>query len=784
MTEESAVRAPTLVLGIDAFGETILGRLRSQAAALGDPPVRFLGVGSETAIPQVLEQVRGLLDELLRIQLGGPRARLDIVLLADLKQTSAAAKSKALCVGLSDLLASDYGRIFPPSAPPEQRMVFLVPIFATPALSDNPETRACLDLLSSLEQWHTDRPASPILSRVYVLPRQHEFGVMAEEDVERAVTMFAAAAWFSGLRDEPRVAGLLAHTRPEQLISCFNAAAADVPVDSVVSYFGWRTIALGLQILQSRCARHTTEFGTRGEAESALDFKSWLREIEEGDCARAARDFGRDSSGGVAASARDRFRWSESRQSVEAEVSALIAEVERGVALPSPGSVNVPSDDDSVVVRLDRAEGRALKEARERLRGYVDRELAPHDGLRRFGEIDGVLALVQQWLNERRSESSQHPLEHGGPSPTAPDEGAALSRSSVAEVRAAVAGRPSLGGTVGFALGVGLLLVPSSVAIRAAFGSVTPWGSVSNIASVDWVLHTLVVLLLLGVWSVFRLGAGASRLRRAVLQLRRARDARSQGPVVLPGGAAGHALNLRRSRVAGVLAGAVADERSRLQGLRASVSEAVRRAAEELKRLGYQGASETRPGDAEGVLGQRTPLHLHLVDPAGLEPLWRQTRHTTDDEGWASQLLEAAWPSEGLEHDFPFDPESPGWVELARSGQHGRLLESSVFTWPGLEKQVSDRLADFLQEAPRALGLGADPHDKHGNPLPSNAVQSFLVVAPQEGRDSVRVAEKKANSRRDTIFGIAPTSHVVLLRTHSGFTSHQLWYGIQRRSGS
>jgi hypothetical protein len=747
--------------------------------------VRFLGVGSDSPIPQVVEQIRGLLDELLRIQLGGPRARLDIVLLADLEQPSAAVKSKALCQGLSDLLAADYGRIFPPSAPPDQRMVFLVPIFATPALSDKPETRACLDLLSSLEQWHTGKPSSPILSRIYLLPRQHEFGVMAEEDVERAVTMFATAAWFSGLRDEPRVAELLAHTRPERLVSCFNAAAADVPVDNVVRYFGWRTTSLGLNILQARCARHSTEFGSRGEAESALDFKAWLREIEEGECARAARDFGQDSAVGRAvSSARDRFRWSESSERVAKEVAALIEEVERGVAVPHAGSGVVPDDDEDIVVRLDRAEGRALRTARERLRTFVDRELSPHDGLRRFGEIDGVLALVEQWLLERQKESSRHPLEHDGPSRSGPDAGVAESRRAVAAVRAAVAGRPSLWGTLGMAAAIGTLLTPASIGVRTAFGSATNWGNVSNVASVDWVLHSLIAVLLLGLWSVLRLSTGAQRLRRAVLQLRRARDARRDGPVVVPGGAAGNALQLRRARVAGVLAGAVSDERARLQGLRASISEAVRRAAEELKGLGYQGASDTRPGDASGVLGKKTPLHLHLLEASGLEPLWRQTRQTSDDEGWASQLLQAAWPREGLEHDFPFDPEAADWVELARSGQHGRLLESSVFSWPGLEKQVTDRLADFLQEAPRALGLGADPHDKHGNPLPANVSQNLLVVAPQEGRDAVRVAEKKANSRRETIFGVVPTSHVVLLRTHAGFTSHQLWYGIERRSGS
>jgi hypothetical protein len=785
MSEESAVRAPTLVIGIEGFGETILGRLRAHASALDDPPVRFIGVGGETPIPQVIEQVRELLDDLLRIQLGGPRARLDILLLADLGQGSAAAKSKAMCLGLSALLASDYGRIFPPSAPPDQRMVWLVPLFATPALSDNPETRSCLDLLSSLEKWHEAGPPSPILSRIYILPRQHEFGVMAEEDVERAVTMFAAAAWFSGLRDEPQVADLLAHTRPERLLSCFNAAAADVPVDRVVSYFGWRTIALGLGVLQGRCGRPGTEFGPRSEAESALGYSRWLTEIEEGDCVRAARDFGRQSDRvAVAHSARDRFRWSESPAAVEAEIAPLLAAVEGSVVRPTADVTVGPEDDAPILVQLDRAEVRARSSARERLRAYVDRELAPQDGLRRLGEIQGVLGFVEDWLRQRHAESGGHPLDGRPASRSGPGVTVSQGRQAAASVRQAVAGRPTLWGSLGLSAALGLLMVPSSIGIRAAFGSETNWGAASNIATVDWVLHSLVGVLLLGGWTLLRLSAGANRLRGAVLQLRNARDGQSHGPVVLPDGPAGWALDLRRARLAEALAEAVSEERARLAGLRTSVVEAVRRSAEELKRLGYQGGSDPRPGDAEGVLGERTPLHLHLLDPSGLEPLWRATRHTTDDEGWAAELLAAAWPKEGLKHDLPFDPERHDWVELARSGQHARLLESSVFTWPGVGTGLSDRLADFLREAPRALGLGADPHDEHGNPLPSNVSQNFLVVAPQEGRDTVRAAEKKANSQRATLFGVAPTSHVVLLRTHAGFTSHQLWHGIKRRSGA
>lgn len=792
MSEQSAVCGPTLVLGIDGFGETVLEGLRSFASALDNPTVRFLNVEGEAPVDRVLEQVRGLLDDLLRVQLGGPRARLDILLMADLADPSAAAQSEALCNGLSELLAADYGRIFPPSAPPEQRMVWLVPIFATPALSDKPETRACLDLLRSLEQWHHQGPSSPILSRIYLLPRQHEFGVMAEEDVERAAVMFAAAAWFSGLRDSPQIADLLAHTRPERLLSCFNAAAADVPVDSVVSYFGWRTIGAGLAVLQSRCTRHSTEFGARSEAEAALGYTGWLSEIEEGDCVRAARDFGRVAAGpAVVHSARDRFRWSESGADVEREVAPLLAAVEGpgpavdagGAGVPGRRAGGGPDHDDPLVAQLDRAEERALRSARERLRAYVDSELAPRDGLRRFGELEGILAGVEDWLAERSVESGgHHPLEEAGPTPPVHRGAAAKGHLASEALRRALADRPSLWGSVGLAVVIGALGLPASVGIRAAFGSGANWGAASNIATVDWVLHALVVGLVLSGWTILRLSTGASRLRAAVLQLRQARDGGDSGRVVLPKGPAGNALALRQARVAEVLSGVVAEERARLAGLRTAVVETSRRCFEELKRLGFQGGSEPRSGEASGVLGETTPLHLHLLDPEGLEPLWRATRHTTDDEGWAAELLEAAWPEQGLEHDLPFDPERPEWVELARSGQHGRLLKSSVFTWPGVAGGLSARLADFLRDAPRALGLGADPHDAHGDPLPSNVTPNFLVVAPQEGRDAVRAAEKKANSQRATLFGVAPTSHVVLLRTHVGFTSHQLWHGIKRRS--
>ena len=106
MTQAAAVRAPTLVLGVDVFGGTILDRVESLTSSLGDPPVRFVHVSSETPVAAVVERVHEHLDELLRIQMGGPRARLDIVLVADLEQASAAGTTQTLCEGLSRMMAA------------------------------------------------------------------------------------------------------------------------------------------------------------------------------------------------------------------------------------------------------------------------------------------------------------------------------------------------------------------------------------------------------------------------------------------------------------------------------------------------------------------------------------------------------------------------------------------------------------------------------------------------------------------------------------------------------
>jgi len=423
---------------------------------------------------------------------------------------------------------------------------------------------------------------------------------------------------------------------------------------------------------------------------------------------------------------------------------------------------------------------------REKIRAFVDKELDPQDGLRRFGEVDAGLATAAAWLRDIEESSEGNPLDDGAPRVALEGRSSAdtqrESHDARVDLERAIEARPSVAGSVGLAALVALVTVPSVVALlHLGEPSSTAWNSWSGTQLANWVLCFLLVGLVLGFWVVFRLASGSSRLRKAVHAASRSREEASHGRPILPAGPAGRAVGLRRRRTAGLLADLIGDERRRLQGLRTSIAETVRRTEMELTNVGFQRAKSGGVGDPAGVLGDETPLHVHLIDPASLEELWRKSRATTDDERWAVQLLQSAWPEDGLAHDLPFDPDG-SWDAQARTGQHGILLSTSVFSWPGSDREVSDRLARFLQQAPSALGLGADPHDEHGNPLPTNVIQNLLVVAPQEGRDLVRVAEKKSGARLQTRFGVAPTSHVVILRTHAGFTTRQLWKGIERRS--
>ena len=102
---------------VDGFVGEALRRVE-KVRGLSDPvPVsvldRYRMVGRSDAYrsihrPESMQEMvearrRLVFDELLRIQLGGPRARLDIILVADLEQAGAGAKAEALSAAMRSM---------------------------------------------------------------------------------------------------------------------------------------------------------------------------------------------------------------------------------------------------------------------------------------------------------------------------------------------------------------------------------------------------------------------------------------------------------------------------------------------------------------------------------------------------------------------------------------------------------------------------------------------------------------------------------------------------------
>ena len=772
--------APTLLISVGELGDEVLRGLLALAGPSGSPSLLMLRVGTSDDMAGVCARAAAAVDELLQLGASGRRDRMDLVLVGDLEESEVAPQVVAVSAALSQLFAERYPQVFPPSVAAAERSVAMVPVLALPALADNAATKRSLDALSQLERSLPDAP-SPLLSRIFLLPRQHEFGLVSEEDLRRTMVMFVSATYFGGARDQPEVADLLRPSRTDRLLTSFNLAAASVPVEEVVSYFGWRSAELGLGILRSRCGRSNNVHGASAEAESALGFSTWLSDLEEDsplglELARTEAPVVTRASGGE----RTGISWTDSSEKIRNDLEAFLSSRAREhlYAEGEPLDLGV---DEALLGKLDQAEFQALRHARAKLAGFLERTIVPEGGLRRFSEIEGILELVEKDLRDRATETEQAPLQEGGHARRPPSAASRDGRAAAEEVERLLDERPSLTSAMGLCGLLFAALLPASIALRAAAGTKLNWGGISNVSTVDWTTHAVGLGLLLVFGFALSMRTSTRALSVAVGRLRDSRMGRSGRPRLEGASPAGRALQLRLSRSAELMADFVAGERRRLQGLRAAIVEAQRMAEGELKALGAA-VGETEDVETGGVLGKESALHRRLIAASALEPLWRRSRETADDEGWAEELLRAAWPTAGLAEDLPFDAEAAGWKEAAREGQHGSLLEHSVFEWPGVGGDLSRRLDEFFAEAPASLGLGVRPHDKHGDPLPGNRERRLLVLAPKEGRDAVGAALKKHHLVADMAYGAGGQSQVVVLRFHPGFSSHQMWHGVVRRS--
>lgn len=783
-----AVKAPTLLVGIGEFGEAVMTRLEAEIRPLGAVPVRTRVVRRNEELPHVGESLYGLVDELVRTRLGrvGVR-RLDVAIIADLVEPGVAERARAVAELLYGIFAR-FAEALPMSRAVDQRAITMVAIFGAPPLLA-PE-----DLLPvhELEQWHGGQ-ALKALSRIFVISRQHEGGTLTDDDLRRGAFLLAVSAYLSGLRDDDAITARLRHTNDAELVSLANAAAADVPVESVISYCAWRTALAGLDTLTVRCA--TPSGGGVGDhARAQLDFERWIAPLADGDAARKARTWDSGSLTPVAPSVREDFGWTETAPVIEGEVAPLVRFARGLDGVSDAGSRR--EVDEATLIGLDRAELAQLEIATAQLDRFVAGELAPEHGLERLPRTAAALDVVEQWLQDR----ARAPLVR--PRPEAPEPVGDGPKDEIDAVDQALVERPGAGGIVLKALGLGLLAavlvagivltmkaapsvaapaptpggVSATVQIKKAAGTSTtaaPWGVIVPVA--------IALLLVSAGWMTGRIAAMGKRLRGALTALKDAATSERRGKGTAGGAASEAALSLRERRLARTLLQRVIAARQRVAGLRTSVSAARERARQELRRLGYVAADGTRPDDASGVLGAESPLHRHLVGPDGLHRLWVGTRHTPEDDHWARELLTAAWPHAGLAADLPFDEEAR-WATETCVAQHHRLMESSAFAWPQVKDEVATNLRDFLDKAvdPSVVGLGVAPADQHAQPLPSNSSASFVVVAPAAAR-AILGTLGTARFPFDQAVATTPVSRVVVLRTHPGCSAKHLAWGIAAR---
>jgi len=776
----SAVRAPTLLIGVGDFGEAALARLVGEIRSVGEAPVRTLAVHASQDLQRVADSVRKIIDDLLRTRLSRVGVgRLDVAVIGDLSSPQHTLIDDVLQV-VSEVLV-DFRQALPIPRAPEQRTVTMVAMLGAPPLLSVDDVRP----LHAIERWHLERAASKALSRVFVLSRQHAGGTLDDEDVLRGVVLLAESIYLSGLRDHDEVGARLQHRRDGDLFVLFNAAAADVPVDSVVRYCAWRTAMAGAETLQLRCAS-TSTVGAQDLARGQLEHESWVVALQSGDAARKARTFDSDSLRSVAPPVPQRFSWTASNASIRAAITPLLTHAGATGDAPQRGRA-APVHEDTVRA-LDRAELDQLEVAGERIASFLRTELAPETGARNLPRVLAALDAVEEHLDQQ-AQAELPSVEAQRVTPldlTAEHEAVELAlrrRSRPASAVATALSLAALAALVGAAVVVTVQAAPGaagSTAGPAAAVTITKAAGAASSSSNLTLLGTALGagLLVGGAWLGARLMDQSRALSAALSGLaaaagRARRTPSSSGSTV--------ALALRQRRLARALLQRVIAARQRVAGLRIAISDLRDRARRELRGLGFVAADGQRPGNAAAVLGPESPLHRHLISSEGLERLWTATRETAEEEHWATQLLEAAWPQAGLANDLPFEPGA-AWETETLVQQHRALLESSVFGWSEVRGDVAERLAAFLRSAvdPQVVGMAVAPADKDGVPLASNQRAAVIVIAPSEAQGLLAGA---GDVRFPFVTALAtvPSSRVVVLRAHPGCSASEIAFGVQAR---
>lgn len=602
--------APTYVAAVGRLGEAVAARLQASP-----PSSTFASchVPDHEAAdrPRVLSWFVAETEKSLRALLragatqstldGGGRGKLDLVLLADVAESGGSLLAD-LAHALSQVLAQHFAVMFPPDAGPHQRTVGLCCVLVTPALDQSAKGKAALRAVQGLEQWHRNGPPSPILNRVFLLPRQNPVMPLSDDDVERAAYLFISTSYSRLLRDTDAVRERLTPPRdPAKLTDSFAVAAADVEVERISDAFAWRSALAGLTTLCDQMQKPAPRHG------SELDVRGWLRTADDD-----LRQGGEIADGAE----------HDALESFERDLRAL-------------------ADD-----RLGGDDG--LIRFRE-VRDSLDTAAAT---LRELGKVP------KAWLPKR---AEPPPAVDAAPAAAPPEDDGDAPASPEATALAGVGLAAAVGVTAAALFAVAKVRTAAGDADAGAVkvtSSAAPIGA-DPLMAIVW---GAIIGIAVGLGWAFASRFFAKR-KRGEGEATKRYEAAVAEQVAVPESTSEQ--ELRRRRLARGALARVEDEAARLDAMRAAVLAARDRAAAELQSLGVT-VGETPDGDDYSRLfAKETPLHLDLIPATSLPRLWNRSRAVREDELWAARLLRSAFPRGGHRDDLPFAPGA-SWEQALR----------------------------------------------------------------------------------------------------------------------
>lgn len=391
---------PTVFLGLGALGEEVVGRAL-QAAEEGGWLEKACGPPLEIA-----SRLKPVLDRLLRAGRGATERagqRLDLFAFAAGLQLGDDDLWRA-CEKLSELVFGDFGALFSPNLPPEQRQVGLQLVVVAPSLT-TPQGAQVLARLARLEQWARRPGTPPLLAKVWVVPMQTSAGTVRKDEVVKTCADFALAAVASELRDRDEIDARLRHLRRgEGLFGFLSLASLDLPLARVRRYAAARAAHDALDTLVERVEKPATDREAAATAVAALRHATWLAPFGDGEAARKLKQVASRLSGGAPRLPEELAVGAlEGPESVRARFEVLFQPATR----LEPSSAVADEDLTAALRVLDRAEADSLAQVERGLGAVFHGPLAAALGLKPLPLVEKGLRDVAAALRDEEDKDGR-----------------------------------------------------------------------------------------------------------------------------------------------------------------------------------------------------------------------------------------------------------------------------------------------------------------------------------------------------------------------------------------